>query len=229
MLEVVNLRKLIDRTRLIADQRGGNYVTDAEIVSIFCTAYDKLYFSIIEQDENYFLKTVEITIGKDGFLNYPEDYYKLKSLRIMFNDYVSYEATEKLLNQLSSHEDFVGLKYDSIYGYAGNFYYVQLQDNLRIYPRPDSENRKVSLSYIPSPSVFPETDFETSEVKMIRGFQHYIPYYTASEIADTENVNSKMFDMKAKEWEFNIKNWASSRSKDRPKQASYARKNRRGY
>ena len=217
MLKTINIPSLINQTRLLADQRGGSYVTDDEMRDLFQTAYDNIYMEIVAEDENYFLKETSITSDGEGFIQLPDDYYKLKLLRTFISgDNYSYRVDRKKLNEITTIEEST-YDYTSPYGYVGYFYYTHLQDRLQVFPKSESINKQFKMYYIPTP-----TDLLASpeNVKLPQGFDHYIKYYAASDIGDSESIDIKNLERKAQFWEMKIKKWASDRSKDFPKRVT---------
>ena len=224
MLKSINIPDLINETRLLADQRGGDYVNDDEIRAIFQTAYDNIYMEIVAQDENFFLKETELTSDSEGYLALPEDYYKLKLLRVYIsgNNY-SYRVDIKKLNEITTVEEST-YDYTSPYGYNGYFSYVHLQDRLQVYPKSESINKRFKLFYIPTPTNL-KTNVE--DVKLPQGFEHYIKYYAATDIGDGESIDTSILQKKALYWEAKVMKWASDRSKDFPKRVTPELRRRR--
>ena len=221
MLKVVNLKKLINQTRLLADQRGGDYVSDDEILSIFQTAYDNLYMEIVAEDENFFLKEIEINSDRNGFIQLPEDYYKLKLLRVYISgDSYSYRVDRKKLNEITTIEESA-YDYATPYGYTGYFSYTHLEDKLQVFPKSESHDKQFKMYYIPTSLDLPDAEnIETSVVKLPNGFEHYLKYYAASDIGNAEYVDVTSLEKKALFWELKVKKWASDRSKDFPKRVT---------
>lgn len=217
MLKVVNIPNLINQTRFLADQRGGSYVNDEEMRAILQTAYDNLYMEIVSEDENFFLKELEINSDPNGFIQLPEDYYKLKLLRVYVSgDSYSYRVDRKKLNEITTIEESA-YDYSTPYGYTGYFSYVHLEDKLQVFPKSESHDKQFKMYYIPGPI---DLINSPSDVKLPNGFEHYLKYYTASDIGNAEYVDVTSLEKKALFWEQKVKKWASDRSKDFPKRVT---------
>jgi len=220
MLKEVNLETLISDIRLLSDQRAGNYITDNEIRNILQSAYDSIFFQINSKNENFFLKEATILPDNEGILTLPDDYYKLKSLRVSFGgDDISYRVLPKTLSEISSWDDYK-YNYRSPYGYSGRFYYTHLESTIRVYPKHEVLGKNFTLYYIYSPPQF--SDGSTNSALLPEGFKHYLKYYAAAEIGDSESVDTRKLEAKAFEWERKIMTWANDRNKDFPKRVARA-------
>src|SRR6185437_551490 len=77
MARTVTLQDIVNRARILADQRDASFIADSEALDLINETYPELYDELVSIDDNYYSTTTSFTVSS-GTTDYPlpTDFYK---------------------------------------------------------------------------------------------------------------------------------------------------------
>lgn len=144
-------KDIIERAKQIADLEDSSFISWNENITLLNEAYSSFYQKVIDKDENYFIKNIELNVG-DNVL--PNDFYQIKYVCL-----ISGKNNTPILRRAKT-DNFSNLSYD-VFG------------NRIIINGLGSGSGKIILSYyvVPQTLTFPNDSFEIELPDRVYGFE----------------------------------------------------------
>ena len=223
----LNEERIIRKVRFLSDQRNSDFISDDEIRDFIQSGFNDIYYEIIDKDEDWFIEDVEISSREKNKFYFPDNFYKIRLIQLNYNNSRRLTAEPIQLSEIERYQDFENSYYPIFDALSfsttsdGSFLkYYAFKDYVLLFPENFVSNRTITLRYAP---IAPDVN---SEARLPKGFDDYIVYYVASNIAIGENIDSKALETKALQWKNKILNWADTRDSSFPKTVANVRKNR---
>lgn len=239
----LELQKIFDRIRVLSSQRGGSFIDDDELVDLAQIPIDYIYNEIVKVNKDFFTEEFVRADIKEGTKNVidlsvldlkPEYIKLLNSVRAPNSRYpLTNISIQKLGDNLQALDTTSPFYYANWWrDFYGGYFYVIYKDHIKVYPEDNiSGVDYYEISYVPKAPKIPPKPNEDSEeawemdINFVEGVNHYIAYYTSSDISDTEQTQDKWLK-KAGYWEKKIMDWVKMRSDSGPTLVRRTRNNR---
>ena len=244
----MNTKQMIEKIRLLSKERDSDYVTDDEILFFMQTAYDDIYYEIVEENTFFFTDKVQLPVDEERKINL-RDIFKVKLIRRS-------DTNERIFPRgfTASAEPFLGGHYGGDFGQseASENYYQAYEKNgvlFLIFPEY-LKNIPMDIYYVPSPKRFLsisaradlDRDIQAKQIELEAltvekekkakqeeidalmgsvpqlepGWENYIIYYAASEILDSEMLDSSAMRSKASAWKIRVIQLSTKKTRDFP-------------
>ena len=201
MFKSLNIEKIRNSARLLADKRGSNFVNDSEIDSLIQDSFDMLFLKLIQHNESYYLKESEdMQTTNQNELVFPDDLYKLRMVKRQ--DGFSHPVKEVTLQEVANLDSSY---WDSYWNIPTAYGYVMFPDRLKLYPTQSVAGMTFRIFYARDP-------LSINNESMQIGWEKFLSYKTAYKIGVIEeNPRVSLGDL-AKEWEEEIKTFSAQRN-----------------
>ena len=100
MFQSLDISVMSDKVRLLSDKRGSAFVDDGEIQNLMEDSFELLFNMLVETNENYFLKSEDVTADANDQIYFPDDFYKIKLLERRSGTH-SYPIYQKSIQEVS--------------------------------------------------------------------------------------------------------------------------------
>ena len=205
MLRPLNIPRLVERIRKLADVQDSQFFTDDYIKEELQSQFEDLYDTIVRLNQGYFTEEADdLEVVEGNKVYYPEGLYKIRLLEQKFDADTYLPIYEKSLREVSA----IGGNYWNAWSYGpSTFGYIPFGNHLKVYPANSVSSFKYKLNYVPE-----APDIESA--RMEKSFINYLRYQTAYILTTIEQNDSSALQMRANEWLEKIKDWAAEKSTD---------------
>ena len=203
MFSTLDIPTLLNRIKTIADLKNSEFNDDEALKAFIQEAYDEVYSDLTTQNRGYFVSAPsEITSDDNARVQFPEDYYKLVLLEVL------YGSRGLPLDRVGKRQGSrkTGYSYNSYYDYYAQFPfgYAIFDNYLQIYPENTNRNRKFRITYNKNiPAITSGT--------IQKGWEHYLSYQAAYLARLSQDDIRPGIKARADDWRRNIMKFSEYR------------------
>ena len=203
MFTSLDIPKLVEKTRLLSDKRGSDFMNDDEITSLLQDTFEQIHAELVEANEGFFIAQTEPAppVNKNEIV-LPNDLYKIRLVEKYESDTCFYPIRQKSLRELSG---ISGSYFDySSYSSSVPAGYAIFSDRIRLYPKDSVSGQKFRITYA-------KDALDISNASLQKSWEKFLSYKTAYLITTIEDNPRQSLGDIALEWQKNIIKWASQR------------------